>query len=368
MLDTALFGAALKNEGFDFYSGVPCSFLKDLINYAVNEAEYVMAANEGDGAAVCAGAWLGGRRPVLLMQNSGLGNAVSPLTSLNAVFHIPVLGFVSLRGEPGLGDEPQHELMGVITGKMLEVMNIDHAVLSVVMDTALAQLDAASKIISLGKPFFFIVKKGTFTRVALRDDKKPPAMENGPRRMDMLRAIKEGGGEDAVYLATTGFTGRELYELGDGPNNLYMVGSLGCVSSLGLGISLALPQKKIIVIDGDGSILMRTGSLGVTAYYKPASLLHILLDNRAHETTGGQFTVSSGVDYPLLARAFGYPRSVRVSGPEELLKESAAWKREGGLLFIHAPIRMGSPEKLSRPVIKPPEAAGRLRAFLGVTE
>lgn len=368
MLDTALFGAALKKEGFDFYSGVPCSFLKDLINYAVNEAEYVMAANEGDGDAICAGAWLGGRRPVLLMQNSGLGNAVSPLTSLNAIFRIPVLGFVSLRGEPGLGDEPQHELMGEITGGMLTVMKIDSAVLSSDMDTALSQLSAASKNINEGKSFFFIVKKGTFSKVALNEDKKIPARMDKACRMDMLRAVKEGGGEDAVYLATTGFTGRELYELGDDPNNLYMVGSLGCVSSLGLGLSLARPDKKIIVIDGDGSILMRTGSLGVNSYYRPASLLHILLDNRCHETTGGQFTVSAGVDYPLLARAFGYPRSVTVSGPDELRKESAAWKREGGLLFIHAPIRTGSPEKLARPVIKPPEAALRLRAFLGVKE
>jgi phosphonopyruvate decarboxylase len=154
MLDTPGFGAALKKEGFDFYAGVPCSFLKDLINYAINEAEYVMAANEGDGAAICAGAWLGGRRPVLLMQNSGLGNAVSPLTSLNAVFHIPVLGFVSLRGEPGLADEPQHELMGVITDKMLEVMNIDYAFLAADMDKALTQLKKASAVIAGGKPFF----------------------------------------------------------------------------------------------------------------------------------------------------------------------------------------------------------------------
>ena len=130
MLDTTAFGQALKERGFDFYSGVPCSFLKDLINYAINEAVYIMAANEGDAVAVSTGAALGGKKSVVLMQNSGLGNAVSPLTSLNAIFRIPVLGFVSLRGEPGLNDEPQHELMGTITDKMLETMQIDYAVLS----------------------------------------------------------------------------------------------------------------------------------------------------------------------------------------------------------------------------------------------
>jgi phosphonopyruvate decarboxylase len=256
--------------------------------------------------------------------------------------------------------------MGLITGSMLEVMNIDWAFLSPDMDTALGQLGEARMRISERKPFFFVVKKGTFSKVALRDDKKPPAFDHGALRMDMLRAVKEGGGEDAVYLATTGFTGRELYELGDDPNNLYMVGSLGCVSSLGLGLSLAQPDKKIIVLDGDGSILMRTGSLAVNSFYRPASLLHILFDNRCHETTGGQFTVSAGVDYPALAGAFGYPSSIGVSGPEELKTECAAWARSGGLRFIHAPIRAGSPEKLARPVVRPPEAASRLRTFLGV--
>ena len=111
MIDTQKFGEELKNIGYDFYSGVPCSFLKDLINYAINNCEYVMAANEGDAVATCAGAQIAGRKTVVLMQNSGLGNAVSPLTSLNQIFKIPVLGFVSLRGEPGVADEPQHDLM-----------------------------------------------------------------------------------------------------------------------------------------------------------------------------------------------------------------------------------------------------------------
>jgi phosphonopyruvate decarboxylase len=364
MLDTPRFGRALKKAGFDFFSGVPCSFLKDLINYAINEADYVMAANEGDGAAICAGAWLGGRRPVLLMQNSGLGNAVSPLTSLNAIFRIPVLGFVSLRGEPGLHDEPQHELMGPITAPMLETMKIDHAFLSSDMEEALVQLEKAGACIADGKSFFFIVKKGTFSPVSLNEDKKPAGGGGKAARIDMLKAIKAGGGPEAVYLATTGFTGRELCELGDDPNNLYLVGSLGCVSSVGLGLALAKPEAKIIVIDGDGSILMRTGALAVNSFYKPRALLHILLDNRAHESTGGQFTVSGGVDYPLLARAFGYPRALDISGPEELRRETAAWKERGGLLFIHVPIPIGAPDKLGRPAVKPPDVARRLKSFL----
>jgi phosphonopyruvate decarboxylase len=163
MIDTGRFGETLKKRGFDFYSGVPCSFLKDLINYSINQCEYVMAANEGDAAAICAGAYLGGRKPVLLMQNSGLGNAVSPLTSLHAIFRIPLLGFVSLRGEPGLADEPQHELMGPITASMLETMQIAHEVLAPSGEEAEAQLAKAEAVFARGRSFFFIVKKGNFS-------------------------------------------------------------------------------------------------------------------------------------------------------------------------------------------------------------
>jgi phosphonopyruvate decarboxylase len=375
MIDTCWFGAQLQQRGFCFYSGVPCSFLKDLINYVINECEYVMAANEGDAVAICAGASLGGKKAAVLMQNSGLGNAVSPLTSLNAVFHIPVLGFVSLRGEPGLGDEPQHELMGPITAAMLETMRIDYALLSPDQGEAEAQLAAASARIDQGKSFFFIVKKGTFSPVELNREKIPPPSE-GTVRFEMIKAVKAGVPEDVLFLATTGFTGRELYELGDNPANLYIAGSLGCVSSLGLGLSLARPDRKVIVLDGDGSVLMRAGSLGVNAWYlggrgKPqggqGGMLHILFDNRAHESTGGQFTVSGGIDYPLLARAFGYPGISKAASPGALARAAEAWVKTGGLRFIYAPIATGAPEKLGRPKVKPPEVAERFKQFIRFT-
>ena len=239
MLDTYQFGESLKKAGFDFYSGVPCSFLKDLINYAVNECEYVMAANEGDAVAICAGAQLAGRKTVVLMQNSGLGNAVSPLTSLNAIFKIPVLGFVSLRGEPGLADEPQHELMGVITGDLLSAMKIQWEYLSQDQTQAEAQLIRAQEVLAKGYPFFFIVKKETFSKVSLKEDKKVVSPEGLPDRNSLLAAVRRSAPEAAVVAATTGFTGRELYELGDDERNFYMVGSLGCLSSFCLGISLS---------------------------------------------------------------------------------------------------------------------------------
>ncbi|MDR1505750.1 MAG: phosphonopyruvate decarboxylase [Treponema sp.] len=370
MLDTKIFGNALKARGFNFYSGVPCSFLKDLINYAINECDYVMAANEGDAAAICTGARLGGKKSVLLMQNSGLGNAVSPLTSLNAVFHIPVLGFVSLRGEKGLADESQHELMGPITAAMLDTMKIDNKVLSTGNGEAEKQLDTACECVNSGKSFFFIVKKGTFSGVALDVNKKPAGKGGLYSRSAMLKAAKRGAGGESLYLATTGFTGRELYELGDDPNNLYMAGSLGCVSSLGLGLALARPDRGIVVLDGDGSLLMRMGSLAVNAWYMKKSagkpgMFHVLFDNFSHESTGGQFTVSPGVDFPALAKAVGYPVVVSAASPDELEAAAKAWKRSGGLVFAYCPVALRDPRAaLGRPEVKPPAVARRLVSFI----
>lgn len=365
MIETQEFGEHLKKFGFGFYSGVPCSFLKNLINYAINDCEYVMAANEGDAVAICAGAQTAGRKTVVLMQNSGLGNAVSPLTSLNAVFHIPVLGFVSLRGEPGLSDEPQHELMGVITDKMLEAMRIDYAFLSTDASEADRQLAHANTVIESGKPFFFIVKKGTFSPVGLHEDKKLPVKADLSTRGEMLAAVAHAASDDSLFIATTGYTGREFYELGDRANNLYMVGSLGCASSFALGISLSRPDKKIIILDGDGAVLMRMGSLAVNAFYKPQGMVHILFDNNAHESTGGQFTVSSGVDYPALAKSCGYKTVVAAKTPSELSGAVASCQKDGGLSFIYVPIRQGIPEGLGRPKVKPYEVLERFSGFIG---
>lgn len=359
MLDTQLFGETLKKLGFDFYSGVPCSFLKDLINYSVNECEYVMAANEGDAVAICAGVQVTGRKTVVLMQNSGLGNAVSPLTSLNPIFQIPILGFVSLRGEVGLADEPQHTLMGTITDTMLKTMQIDFDFLSDDITVADKQIQRANAKILAGGSFFFIVRKGTFSPIELNEDKKPKLLRNLATRGEMLMRACKAATSDTLFIATTGYTGRELYELGDKANNFYMVGSLGCASSFALGVSLSRPDKKVIIFDGDGAALMRMGALAVNANYRPAQMIHILFDNNAHESTGGQFTVSSGVDYPKLAEACGYKNVIMANTPEKLEKEIISAQIDGGLVFIYVPIGQGIPSNLGRPKITPKEVATR---------
>jgi phosphonopyruvate decarboxylase len=374
MLNSLSFLKELQARGFDFYSGVPCSFLKDLINGAINGSRYVMAANEGDAVALAAGAYLGGSKPVVLMQNSGLGNAVSPLTSLNAIFKIPVLGFVSLRGEAGLKDEPQHELMGQITSQMLETMRIPWSYLPENPDLVDAELDKAEAAVNAGGSYFFVVKKTVFDSQNV--EARPTSMggntklvikagpDEEPSREAALRTLVELEDRKTAVLATTGKTGRELCEIKDFDQHLYMVGSMGCASSLGLGLAMTKPDKKIIAIDGDGALLMRMGALATNAFYAPKNLLHIVLDNQSHDSTGGQFTASSGCDFVKAAAACGYPNAIHAHSLGEFKTAVQDWQNKGGLTFLNLKISSGSMAQLGRPKVRPHEVKDRLMRFL----
>jgi phosphonopyruvate decarboxylase len=374
MLATQLFGEELQRRGYDFFAGVPCSFLKNLINHAINTGCYVAAANEGDAVAVAAGAWLGGRKSVVLMQNSGLTNATSPLTSLNAIFRLPVLGFVSLRGEPGVADEPQHQLMGRITTGMLDLMEIRWEYLSPDQAEAARQLARADAAVEHEESFFFVVRKDTFDQVDLGARPAAPAparwqrgrirADTRPLRCEALKTIVARTAGDTLRLATTGYTGRELYTIGDSAQNLYQVGSMGCVGSLGLGLALARPDRDVVVIDGDGALLMRLGALAVIARQAPPNLLHVVLDNQAYESTGGQATVSGGVDFTALASAAGYPRTWQLHDLTDLEECIRVWKKEKGLTFACLNIAAGAQKEIARPALTPPQVKERFRRAL----
>lgn len=374
MINTSHFGAELKTLGYEFYSGVPCSYLKALINFAINECEYVMAVNEGDAVAISAGASIGGKKSVVLMQNSGLTNAISPLTSLISPFQIPILGFVSLRGESGHKDEPQHELMGETTAEMLSLMKIKWEYLSYDFNEAKSQLRRANGVIEQNEPYFFIVKKGVFESISL--DEKPlnktinrikhSRMETDelPTRYEVLQIISSMKDHHTVQLATTGKTGRELYELEDSPHNFYMVGSMGCISSIGLGLALTKKDKQVVAIDGDGALLMRMGHLATNGYYCPQNLLHIMLDNHTHDSTGGQFTVSENVNFIDIASACGYVNAFYVHNLKQLQSYIKEWKKNPELTFLYMKIAKGSKKHLGRPKMKPFEVKERLQVFL----
>lgn len=378
MIEARSFCEAAKAAGFSLYTGVPCSYVKPFINYVIDAPDltYLGATNEGDAVAIATGAELGGRRAIVMMQNSGLGNAVSPLTSLNAIFKLPVLLIVTLRGEPGgPHDEPQHELMGQITTRMLELMNVAWEYFPTEEDQVGASIGrATSHMERTGMPFCFVMKKDSVaphkleSKPAVRDVAplrapvtQPPATSlEKPSRADALRAVQAATPvETDVVIATTGFTGRELYATSDRRNQLYVVGSMGCASSIGLGLAWAQPSRRVVVLDGDGAMLMRMGALATVGYERPSNLVHVLLDNEAHESTGGQSTVTHSMDLPGVARAAGYP-SVTTVASAAALGEALA-DRTPGLRFIYLKTRHGVPDDLPRPKVTPKEVADRVR-------
>jgi phosphonopyruvate decarboxylase len=376
MIEAGQFIAAATARGFGLYTGVPCSYLTPFINHVINahDLRYVGAANEGDAIAIAAGAELGGVPAVVMFQNSGLGNAVNPLTSLTWTFRIPVLVIVTWRGQPGgAADEPQHELMGQITPQMLELMGIPWSLFPDAEGDIAPVLDRACEHMRTERrPYALVMRKGSVVETALEARVAPavPRRAGGvmeartvATRRQMLVAVQAALKPDDVVIATTGYSGRELYALGDRACQLYMVGSMGCAASFGLGLALARPDKRIVVIDGDGAALMRLGAFTTLGTERPRNLLHVLLDNGIHESTGGQSTVSRNVDFCAVASACGYPRTLAASDPDEL-REYVDW-RAPGLRFIHVPIRPGIRDALPRPTITPAEVAARLREYLG---
>jgi phosphonopyruvate decarboxylase len=380
VISASAFVGAAVSRGYRFWSGVPCSFLTPFINYVIDSDEltYVGATSEGEAVGISFGAFLGGQRTVTICQNSGLGNMVNPLASLNYPFRIPTLLITTLRGAPGIPDEPQHELMGQVTPQLLDVLRIpwrafpDHAdEIDPVMDEASAYMTSEQR------PFALIMQKDAvetheLCSTAAYRASRPPitgtfGLEAGalPRRLDAIRAVAGAAGDRDLLIATTGKTGRELYALGHASNHLYVVGGMGCASGIGLGLSLARPDRRVIVLDGDGAALMKMGTLASIGHYAPPNLVHVLLDNRAHESTGAQWTVSGSIDFAAIAAACGYHTVHRCESPDGL----AALVTEAttdGPHFIHMRVAVGSDPKLPRPHLSPVQVKEQFLAALGV--
>jgi phosphonopyruvate decarboxylase len=376
MIEAASFIDQARGVGFDFYAGVPCSFLTPLINRVISDRSlsYIGATSEGEAIGIAAGAWLAGRSPVVMCQNSGLGNMVNPLTSLNWPFRIPVLLIITWRGQPGLKDEPQHALMGGIMHELLEVIAVAHRAFPRDSDEILSALAAArSATVDERLPFALIMEQGVVADEPLRASAVASAgaghcidlTEGGERlsRAAVLEQFLAEVPESAAVIATTGKCGRELFTLGDREQHFYQVGSMGCASAVGLGIACNT-DRPVVVLDGDGAVLMKLGNLATIGAYRPSNLIHLLLDNGVHDSTGGQPTVSAGVGFASIAAACGYSWAFSVdslTGMRTALAES--FRREGPTL-IHARIKPGSINPLGRPTISPFDIADRLRSFL----
>ena len=386
MIEARDFIEAARERGFGWYAGVPCSYLTPFINYVVQDPSlrYLSMANEGDAVALIAGATLGnGGAPcgVAMMQNSGLGNAVSPLTSLTWTFRLPQLLIVTWRGQPGIADEPQHALMGPITPAMLTTMEIPWELFPAERPALGAALDRAqAHLHESGRPYALVMPKGCVAPYALTAETRPgqntaraPAIlephrcapEARPSRQAALQAVVAHTPVDStVVLAATGFCGRELYAIADRPNQLYMVGSMGCVAPLALGVALARPDLTVVAIDGDGAALMRLGAFATLGTYGPPNLRHLLLDNGVHDSTGGQATVSPSVSFAEIAAACGYATSLETDDTSRI----ATWLRTpaaAGPSFARLLIRAGTAEGLPRPSMSPVEVKQRLLQHFG---
>ncbi|OWU83983.1 hypothetical protein ATO6_16405 [Oceanicola sp. 22II-s10i] len=371
MVSTARWATALVEAGYGFASGVPCSSLAALQTFFLSSprVDYVAATNEGQAVAAAAGAVMAGRRSVVLMQNSGLGNAVNPLTSLIEPFGLPLLLITSWRGKPGMKDEPQHERMGHATHPLLDAMEIPWVTLSDDEDTALAQLaEVLARIETEQRCIAIVVPDKTFDKikaeekpVSRRDEGDYADLTTGGAllpRIEVLRHITHGFDPAAIRLATTGKTGREMFATADLDSNLYVVGSMGLASSIGLGMALST-KEKVLVIDGDGAALMHMGAIPMIASYAPANLIHLVLDNGAYDSTGGQATISLNTPFAKVAAACGYASSYRVDDLAGLDRALAG--NQEGPVMIHMPILPGSMDDLPRPDKTPREVLSRLR-------
>ena len=379
MIKAADFIEELRARGFSNYAGVPCSYLKPFINYVIGDKNlaYTGAASEGEAVGISLGSFLAGGKTVTMCQNSGLGNMVNPLTSLNYPFRIPTLLITTWRGEPGRPDEPQHELMGQITHQLLETMRIpwrafpeDPTEIAQVLDEA----DSAMRERQL--PFALVMREGSVAEHELQSQPRPGRIASTPEsigqantssfmiRTEALEAILGSLQGNEAIIATTGKTGRELFTIADRPNHLYVVGGMGAASAIGLGICLKSPAQPVVVIDGDGAALMKLGALATIGYCQPASLLHIILDNEAHDSTGGQATASSVVNFAQIAAAANYRNALQITARDQLESAIRDLRLKPGPSLLHVKIRQGSPKNLGRPTVKPHEVKERFMNFL----
>ena len=349
----------------DFYAGVPDSQLKALCNYlmdryGIDPLHHVIAANEGNCVALAAGYHLAtGKTAVVYMQNSGEGNAINPLASLTneKVYNIPAVLIIGWRGEPGVHDEPQHVYQGEITLKLLEVMGISYHVItedSLVEEVESVMNDFREQLKN-GKTVAFVVKKGALSYSGKVDYNNSEIL----KREEIIEEILKHSGECPI-VSTTGKASRELFELrekrGEGHNlDFLTVGSMGHSSSIALAIAAQKPGKKIICIDGDGAMLMHMGAMAVNGSLGINNLIHIVINNSAHETVGGMPTVAGKIDLTKIASGCGYKNIASISKLNELGEEIEKALNCSEMSFIEVKCGIGARADLGRPTTTPQE-------------
>ena len=367
------FLSKLENAQIEFFTGVPDSQLKPLCDYLVNDYgisdRHIIAANEGNCVALAAGYYLAtGKVPCVYMQNSGFGNVINPLASLlnPKVYGIPCAFVIGWRGEPGVMDEPQHVYQGEITLELLKTMDVAYMIL----DKNTTETDLEEKMVEFkllldtGKSVAFVVKKGglSYNEKAFYENNHKNSRE------DIISIITEVA-DESIIVSTTGKTSRELFEIRERKGQSHKfdfltVGSMGHSSSIALGISMSKPNAKVWCVDGDGAALMHMGSMAVIGAKSPNNFIHIVINNGAHESVGGQPTVADKISFSQIALGCGYKKAYTVEVLEEFRNTLEEVKQKDGPVFIEIKSAIGSREDLGRPTTTPAENKGIFMDYL----
>ena len=373
MIQPKFFYDTLANYGINFYAGVPDSLLKNLCAYITDHADAahnIIAANEGGAMGLAAGHYLAtGQIPVVYMQNSGEGNIINPLASLTDkdVYNIPVLLVIGWRGKPGVHDEPQHVKQGKVTTGLLNTMGIDYTVLSKEEDKAAAQIKKAVEYMLRTKECYaLVIEKDTFDAYSLQNVEKNDLTLS---REEAIQTVAAALGEKDAIVSTTGMISRELFEYRTAMNqehkrDFLTVGSMGHASQIALGIALEKTDRRIWCFDGDGATIMHMGSMAIVAQKSPKNYVHVVFNNGAHDSVGGQPTVGLHVDLPRVARAVGYKHTYSVASKEDLADILNEVKNIDGPALLEVKVKKGNRKDLGRPTTTPVQNKEALMEFL----
>ena len=370
MIKPEFFVERLRENGIDCFAGVPDSLLKNFCAYITDHFDSrhnIIAANEGAAIGVAAGHYLATGQPACVyLQNSGEGNIINPLASLTdrEVYNIPVLLLIGWRGRPGVHDEPQHIKQGKVTTGLLNVMGIEYEVLSKEEDKALQQICHAVKVLHNKEVFAFIIEKDTFDDYNL---KNVEFNDLALSREEAIQTIASAIGEKDCIVSTTGMISRELFEyrtiMSQGHKRDFLtVGAMGHASQIALGIAMEKTDRKVWCFDGDGATIMHMGSLAIVASKSPKNYVHVVFNNGAHDSVGGQPTVGLKIDLPAIADAVGYKATTSVDNKKDLVK--ALEYNGDGPIFIEVKVKKGNRKDLGRPTTPPVQNKEDFMAFL----
>ncbi len=372
MITPEFFIEKLHAEGIDFYAGVPDSLLKNVCAYITDHfdaAHNIIAANEGAAVGLAAGHFLAtGNAGCVYMQNSGEGNAINPLASLTdkEVYNIPLLLLIGWRGKPGVHDEPQHVKQGKITIGLLNIMGINYDVLSKEEDKAAKQIEKAVEAVRNKEVYALVIEKDTF-----EDYKLQYVEQNGLTlgREEAVQTVAAALGDKDCIVSTTGMISRELFEyraaMGQGHERDFLtVGSMGHASQIALGIALEQPERRVWCFDGDGAAIMHLGSMAIVASKAPKNYIHVVFNNGAHDSVGGQPTVGLKIDLPAVAQAVGYKSTFSVDNKADLKAVLDKAKGATGPILLEVKVKKGNRKDLGRPTTTPVQNKEALMKFL----